>query len=441
MPSNTSSNPIAPSNAHVDPNAPSTASLMQQLQAIGVITSFDISKLSAEEKTALQRAVRDPAQHARVKLVFANLDAKNTNSSSSNPQIPQHARATHAVQQQAVTQSTSNVAKPASTKAIVQSTKARVVAQPAITKGVVQPSGVSATAKSAKTLAKSASARPTQQTASAARHRSDTAKTVAPKSVSQQTKVDPNVQAKPAVSPEEISANSIRQLHNYVEKTYIKAASIAKYVINEEKRKRDARVKTTLYALEYFNNPEMREKRANEILHENAGVEEQASHAQIDTSKTTSNDQSKSTTQPENNRDAEKLNLHDTIKAECDTIVKNNSIIRMSISEEFGKPVIRCILLIPEIRLPALTLRVQNGYPEKDTITYVFDIPPLGWIDILEMIRERFHKRLADSATEKQTVAMILMAWASVAESVVITELRSLHSDDDELDNILSSMT
>lgn len=79
--------------------------------------------------------------------------------------------------------------------------------------------------------------------------------------------------------------------------------------------------------------------------------------------------------------------------------------------------------------LPKLVLRVQRGHPRTGGAAYGFERPPLGWVGILSVIRNRVKSALANSPAASIGVAAFLDCWAREAESEVETELRGLNTE------------
>lgn len=119
----------------------------------------------------------------------------------------------------------------------------------------------------------------------------------------------------------------------------------------------------------------------------------------------------------------------EAVEADCKAAQELNPLLDLEIVEEFEKPVVKCMLLIEEIKLPKLVLRVERGYPRKGGASYGFERPPLGWVGIVGEIRTRFLKALGNVPTTSIGVAAYLDAWAREAEAVVAAELRCSTSD------------
>ena len=119
------------------------------------------------------------------------------------------------------------------------------------------------------------------------------------------------------------------------------------------------------------------------------------------------------------NEAADLRSLREAVEADCKAAKERNPLLLVEIVEEFGLPVVTCLLRIPEIRLPKLVLRVQRGYPRKGGATYGFERPPMGWIGVLEEIRTRFKRGLATAPTASVGVAAFLDAWATEADNVI----------------------
>ena len=119
------------------------------------------------------------------------------------------------------------------------------------------------------------------------------------------------------------------------------------------------------------------------------------------------------------NEAADLRSLREAVEADCRAAKERNPLLLVEIYEEFGLPVVTCLLRIPEIRLPKLVLRVQRGYPRKGGATYGFERPPMGWIGVLEDIRTRFKQGLATTPTASVGVAAFLHVWATAADDVI----------------------
>eukprot|EP00737_Agarophyton_chilense_P002883 gb/GEZJ01003318.1/.p1 GENE.gb/GEZJ01003318.1/~~gb/GEZJ01003318.1/.p1 ORF type:complete len:1104 (-),score=185.72 gb/GEZJ01003318.1/:141-3122(-) len=111
--------------------------------------------------------------------------------------------------------------------------------------------------------------------------------------------------------------------------------------------------------------------------------------------------------------------LREAVKMDVKAARDRNPRLDVKVIEEYGHPVVVCMLNIAEMRLPKLTLRVQRGYPRKGGATYGFERPPMGWVGQLEEVRMRFRKLLSISPAASVGVAAILDAWASEAEAVI----------------------
>lgn len=118
-------------------------------------------------------------------------------------------------------------------------------------------------------------------------------------------------------------------------------------------------------------------------------------------------------------RIASSLSLRQMVDAECTAAKKRNRLLMTEVSEEFGQPVVTCVLKIPEIRLPKLVLRVEKGYPRKGGCTYGFERPPIGWVGVLDEIRERFTRALARAPAVNVGVAAVLEDWAMAADTAI----------------------
>lgn len=119
------------------------------------------------------------------------------------------------------------------------------------------------------------------------------------------------------------------------------------------------------------------------------------------------------------NEVADVKTVRDAVEADCKAAKERNPMLMIEITEEFGQPVVTCLLNIPEIRLPKLVLRVQRGYPRKGGATYGFERPPMGWVGVLDEIRTRFKQALATAPAASVGVAAFLDAWAREADIVI----------------------
>lgn len=111
--------------------------------------------------------------------------------------------------------------------------------------------------------------------------------------------------------------------------------------------------------------------------------------------------------------------LREIIEDTCSAAKLRNEKLILEIVEEFGLPVIHCMLRIPEMRLPKLVVMIQRGYQQKRCITYGFERPPMGWVGVLGLIRRQFQKRLEVEHEGSVEPAMLLEAWASSADVVM----------------------
>lgn len=119
------------------------------------------------------------------------------------------------------------------------------------------------------------------------------------------------------------------------------------------------------------------------------------------------------------NEVADVKTLREAVEADCKAAKERNPMLMIQVTEEFGQPVVTCLLNIPEIRLPKLVLRVQRGYPRKGGATYGFERPPMGWVRVLNDIRTRFKQALASAPAASVGVAAFLDAWAREADAVI----------------------
>lgn len=119
------------------------------------------------------------------------------------------------------------------------------------------------------------------------------------------------------------------------------------------------------------------------------------------------------------NEAADLKSLREAVEADCKAAKQRNPLLMIEIREEFGQPVVTCLLKIPQIRLPKLVLRVQRGYPRKGGATYGFERPPMGWVGVLDEIRTRFKQALATAPAASVGVAAFLDAWAQEADAVI----------------------
>ena len=119
------------------------------------------------------------------------------------------------------------------------------------------------------------------------------------------------------------------------------------------------------------------------------------------------------------NEAADLRSLREAVEADCKAAKERNPLLMIEVIEEFGQPVVTCLLKIPEIRLPKLVLRVARGYPRKGGCTYGFERPPMGWVGVLDEIRTRFKRALATAPAASVGVAAFLDAWATEADAVI----------------------
>lgn len=201
------------------------------------------------------------------------------------------------------------------------------------------------------------------------------------------------------------------------------AKHVEQYLDNDTKRAKNERIQNTLAALR--NNVSMKATLTGK------GTKRQASLVDINNfgrkdgvikSKTvfecSSEDGLRLAKRPKN--EAQDLNsLREAVEADCRAARERNPLLIIEIIEEFGQPVVTCLLKIMEIRLPKLVLRVQRGYPRKGGATYGFERPPMGWVGVLDEIRTRFKRALATAPAASVGVAAFLDAWAREADAVI----------------------
>lgn len=113
-----------------------------------------------------------------------------------------------------------------------------------------------------------------------------------------------------------------------------------------------------------------------------------------------------------------KRSLRCAVEDDCKSVMKSNPKIFANIKEEFRKPVVYCLLRIPEVRLPKLVVRTHGAYPGTGT-TYAFERPSLGWIGVVADIKSLFERNLSSIATSKRGVAAVLEAWAQAADAII----------------------
>lgn len=117
--------------------------------------------------------------------------------------------------------------------------------------------------------------------------------------------------------------------------------------------------------------------------------------------------------------EGESLSLREVVEADCKAAKDRKALLMTVVTEEFGQPVVTCSLKIPEIRLPKLVLRVEKGYPRRGGCTYGFERPPMGWVGVVDEIRKRFKRALANAPAASFGVASVLDAWAREADAVI----------------------
>lgn len=195
------------------------------------------------------------------------------------------------------------------------------------------------------------------------------------------------------------------------------------YVDNEAKKARSERIQNTLAALR--NNVG-----ASGAAFDKHGVKRQFGLVDVDnfdskgviSSKTVfecSGEGGLRLAKKPKNEVADVKTLREAVEADCRAAKERNPLLMIRVTEEFGQPVVTCLLNIPEIRLPKLVLRVQRGYPRKGGATYGFERPPMGWVGVLDDIRTRFKQALASAPAASVGVAAFLDAWAREADAVI----------------------
>lgn len=197
------------------------------------------------------------------------------------------------------------------------------------------------------------------------------------------------------------------------------------YVDTEMKRAKSERIQNTLAALR--NNASVKAA----LAAKGKGAKRQASLVDVDNfgerdgvikSKTVfecSSEAGLRLAKKPKNEAQDLKSLREAVEADCKAAQERNPLLLIEIIEEFGQPVVTCLLRITEIKLPKLVLRVQRGYPRKGGATYGFERPPMGWVGVLDEIRSRFKRALATAPAASVGVAAFLDAWAREADAVI----------------------
>lgn len=235
----------------------------------------------------------------------------------------------------------------------------------------------------------------------------------------------------------------LNKMSAIVKAAHVNSLRLEQAVESEMERRKAERIQNTLVALRNLSN--------TSALVSGVGDKKRSS-SQLDLENCSEGDgmiQSKSVFEssseqglrlakrPKNNI-ADLKSARESVEADCKAAQERNPVLSLEIYEEFGQPVVECMLLIEEIKLPKLVLRVQLGYPRKGGVTYGFERPPLGWVGVLATIRARFKRCLAYAPAASVGVAALLDVWAREAESVVEAELRSWCSDVSDSDEELN---
>lgn len=131
---------------------------------------------------------------------------------------------------------------------------------------------------------------------------------------------------------------------------------------------------------------------------------------------------------------ADRKFMRQVVEEECKAVQERNPVLALEMREEFGNPVVECMLLIEEIKVPKLVLRVSRGYPSKGGVAYEFERPPLGWVGVLVTIRDCFKARMSYAPKITLGISDVLEAWAHEAQSAAYLELCSCASDDSDSD-------
>lgn len=231
------------------------------------------------------------------------------------------------------------------------------------------------------------------------------------------------VHAPRAKRPELTLQQRVQVTESAVREALTHTHGVEQYLEIDMKRAKNERIQNTLAAVR--NNGSMKASMASK------GTKRQASLVDVDNfgrkdgvikSKTvfecSSEDGLRLAKRPKN--EAQDLkSLREAVEADCRAAQERNPLLIIEIIEEFGQPVVTCLLKIMEIRLPKLVLRVQRGYPRKGGANYGFERPPMGWVGVLDEIRTRFKRALATAPAASVGVAAFLDAWAHEADAVI----------------------
>lgn len=119
---------------------------------------------------------------------------------------------------------------------------------------------------------------------------------------------------------------------------------------------------------------------------------------------------------------ADLVALREVVDGEVRAALSRRPAMKVSISTEFGLPVVRAALRTPSLRLPRLVIRVPRGYPRKGSAAVAFERPPLGWVDDLIAVRTGFVDAIAAAPAAAVGVATALDAWARQADLLALVE-------------------
>lgn len=112
--------------------------------------------------------------------------------------------------------------------------------------------------------------------------------------------------------------------------------------------------------------------------------------------------------------------LRDVVDDEVRAALSRRPAMKVSVTTEFGLPVVRAALRTSCIRLPRLVIRVPRGYPRKGAAGVAFERPPLGWVDDLAAVRAGFADAIAAAPAAAVGVATALDAWGRQADLLLL---------------------
>lgn len=225
--------------------------------------------------------------------------------------------------------------------------------------------------------------------------------------------------------PEMSAQQKLQQIDNMVKEVSQQAHQLEQAYEMEAKRQKSERIQITLAALRNSSSAsasDEAEKRGAKRKSSLADVENYEAADGVIETKTVfecSPETGLRLAKRPRNEAGDMQLMRDAVKMDVEAAKERNPSLSVEIIEEFGLPVVKCMLRIPGIRFPKLVLRVQRGYPRKGGATYGFERPPMGWVGILEQVRSRFKQVLSISPAASVGVAAILDAWASEADAVV----------------------